>query len=797
MIRRPPRSTHCISSAASDVYKRQYQRRVHGIYDCYECDQSSSYELFGSAPQLCFPFTTGCSSCYNTECFNVYGGQCSSCESYAKIIFPQQDVTSSNHYTTCIKKQPDFWNKQDLIQNGFILYYGFDSSLTYIYMRLIGYNQGWIGLGLDISVCSSGTGTGQDWVIARFYDDELLLEDRFSATTELPSYDTYQSGQHDVQLISGTRYENYVWDVTFVRKLTTTDPKCVDVIIGTNTMVLTLALGSNDQYQKTEKQQKISMKFSQTQICHSTCASGKCTGPEEYQCTECPSGYGLVGNTRPNRCVIQSLTCHSTCATCYGTSYTECLTCTDSSKIPIEGICVSNTPAFWNKLVQTPYDSTLTNAPLSLYYGFSSDLNYIYFKFSGEVSQSKHGWIYLQFGTTSVDEDVVVVRIFDSNTLIEDRYIENINTIPVLDEELNGKFNYFYISGGKVSDVWNVVFARLANTDDDYDELINITPRNFQVYATDCTSAYNGVNEYFNIEYQLQYNAWTKTRFYNKQLCATNCIECIGPETTDCTACDTGYELASTATTSSYCVTETIVCTNGCLTCDLNDPSICLSCSGSYIVYDTNCIKNYPVNPVNWNKIHVKTDFDVYYGFDLNVKLIYFKVLGTNSGWVGIGFKETMQNSDMVLIYVASGSVVVQDRYSLGHAKPKLDPQQNVKLISGSRDASGYYNVIFVRYINTLDPIRDITLYPKLHNFTFAFGSSDTFSQHTSTPIIKSVLLSSKQVCADQCSACTGPETSQCTAWSTTSSINNYAPTQMFTQFVVLVVVTILCIIMT
>eukprot|EP00825_Cyclidium_porcatum_P041137 TRINITY_DN5339_c0_g1_i3.p2 TRINITY_DN5339_c0_g1~~TRINITY_DN5339_c0_g1_i3.p2 ORF type:complete len:118 (+),score=35.15 TRINITY_DN5339_c0_g1_i3:165-518(+) len=35
MIRRPPRSTHCISSAASDVYKRQYQRRVHGIISAY------------------------------------------------------------------------------------------------------------------------------------------------------------------------------------------------------------------------------------------------------------------------------------------------------------------------------------------------------------------------------------------------------------------------------------------------------------------------------------------------------------------------------------------------------------------------------------------------------------------------------------------------------------------------------------------------------------------------------------------------------------------------------------------
>eukprot|EP00826_Nyctotherus_ovalis_P066860 TRINITY_DN992_c0_g1_i5.p1 TRINITY_DN992_c0_g1~~TRINITY_DN992_c0_g1_i5.p1 ORF type:complete len:149 (+),score=42.99 TRINITY_DN992_c0_g1_i5:27-449(+) len=30
MIRRPPRSTLDRSSAASDVYKRQYQRRVHG-----------------------------------------------------------------------------------------------------------------------------------------------------------------------------------------------------------------------------------------------------------------------------------------------------------------------------------------------------------------------------------------------------------------------------------------------------------------------------------------------------------------------------------------------------------------------------------------------------------------------------------------------------------------------------------------------------------------------------------------------------------------------------------------------
>ena len=32
MIRRPPRSTHCISSAASDVYKRQVQADINNLY---------------------------------------------------------------------------------------------------------------------------------------------------------------------------------------------------------------------------------------------------------------------------------------------------------------------------------------------------------------------------------------------------------------------------------------------------------------------------------------------------------------------------------------------------------------------------------------------------------------------------------------------------------------------------------------------------------------------------------------------------------------------------------------------
>eukprot|EP00831_Metopus_contortus_P075086 TRINITY_DN68701_c0_g1_i1.p1 TRINITY_DN68701_c0_g1~~TRINITY_DN68701_c0_g1_i1.p1 ORF type:complete len:122 (+),score=22.22 TRINITY_DN68701_c0_g1_i1:1-366(+) len=43
MIRRPPRSTQGVSSAASDVYKRQYQRRVHGNSVSWHSSASSEW----------------------------------------------------------------------------------------------------------------------------------------------------------------------------------------------------------------------------------------------------------------------------------------------------------------------------------------------------------------------------------------------------------------------------------------------------------------------------------------------------------------------------------------------------------------------------------------------------------------------------------------------------------------------------------------------------------------------------------------------------------------------------------
>eukprot|EP00825_Cyclidium_porcatum_P011901 TRINITY_DN16161_c0_g1_i1.p3 TRINITY_DN16161_c0_g1~~TRINITY_DN16161_c0_g1_i1.p3 ORF type:complete len:113 (-),score=15.99 TRINITY_DN16161_c0_g1_i1:680-1018(-) len=61
MLRRPPRSTHCISSAASDVYKRQYQRRVHGLELSDDVLHTCVRSLMQLQIFLCcwFPFASG------------------------------------------------------------------------------------------------------------------------------------------------------------------------------------------------------------------------------------------------------------------------------------------------------------------------------------------------------------------------------------------------------------------------------------------------------------------------------------------------------------------------------------------------------------------------------------------------------------------------------------------------------------------------------------------------------------------------------------------------------------------
>eukprot|EP00826_Nyctotherus_ovalis_P033389 TRINITY_DN2702_c0_g3_i6.p1 TRINITY_DN2702_c0_g3~~TRINITY_DN2702_c0_g3_i6.p1 ORF type:complete len:255 (+),score=10.21 TRINITY_DN2702_c0_g3_i6:23-766(+) len=70
MIRRPPRSTHCISSAASDVYKRQ---ELYIMPEIFECVSSCPGKYFIDSRKVCRPCPKYCAEC-------SFKGICDVCE---------------------------------------------------------------------------------------------------------------------------------------------------------------------------------------------------------------------------------------------------------------------------------------------------------------------------------------------------------------------------------------------------------------------------------------------------------------------------------------------------------------------------------------------------------------------------------------------------------------------------------------------------------------------------------------------------------------------------------------------
>eukprot|EP00825_Cyclidium_porcatum_P045346 TRINITY_DN6879_c0_g1_i1.p3 TRINITY_DN6879_c0_g1~~TRINITY_DN6879_c0_g1_i1.p3 ORF type:complete len:118 (-),score=29.02 TRINITY_DN6879_c0_g1_i1:457-810(-) len=86
MIRRPPRSTHCISSAASDVYKRQYQRRVHGTVKPRE-----KKEYIDN-----ISYTTNYDSSQAPQRWNVSNKKSKEKEQYIMLIFYMKEIFNLN-----------------------------------------------------------------------------------------------------------------------------------------------------------------------------------------------------------------------------------------------------------------------------------------------------------------------------------------------------------------------------------------------------------------------------------------------------------------------------------------------------------------------------------------------------------------------------------------------------------------------------------------------------------------------------------------------------------------------------
>ncbi len=109
---------------------------------------------------------------------------------------------------------------------------------------------------------------------------------------------------------------------------------------------------------------------------------------------------------------------------------------------------------------------------------------------------------------------------------------------------------------------------------------------------------------------------------------------------------------------------------------------------------------------------------------------VRFKLTGTGTGWLGVGFntRQQMPNSDVIMV---TGEGVIQDAFADFRGAPGKDTAQNVGLDTASQ-ANGVTTVEFVRPIVSPDTTDDLALNADLFMVWAMNTSSDSFTaQHT------------------------------------------------------------------
>ncbi|KAL4445975.1 hypothetical protein ABPG74_010967 [Tetrahymena malaccensis] len=381
---------------------------------------------------------------------------------------------------------PQFWNLAQLQvwDQIFNFYFGWDATQSFVYFRIQGQNQGWIALGFGSNLSQ------MDMVVLRLNSLRVVAEDRFSLSDrQVPDLNTKIK---DTFLIMGQRNATGYWDVTFKRRATSVDPK--KVMLDTAQRYITILLGqSNDEEftQLSSYQQIFKISFTLNKICHQTCASNQCTGPSSQECTGC-----------------------------------------DSFRVLYQSRCILRQPKIYNQIA-FPAQSLISSQDFQLYYGYSSDNNYIYFK----VLQTKiwNVWMGLMFNNsqTAYTDFYVAYQTSQQQFLVSDYFIDPVTNTIQEDEFMGDGNNDAFITEFKPN---YVVFARQTNTGSNYDvALDSLSNLNFTLLV--------GSKDFFESEIQ-PYQNQQKLPISNIQ-CDKSCKSCYF-DSASCSACSPGSQLFGT-----------------------------------------------------------------------------------------------------------------------------------------------------------------------------------------------------------------------------------------------------------
>eukprot|EP01123_Difflugia_compressa_P010278 TRINITY_DN3723_c0_g1_i1.p1 TRINITY_DN3723_c0_g1~~TRINITY_DN3723_c0_g1_i1.p1 ORF type:complete len:894 (-),score=173.23 TRINITY_DN3723_c0_g1_i1:154-2589(-) len=307
------------------------------------------------------------------------------------------------------------------------------------------------------------------------------------------------------------------------------------------------------------------------------------------------------------------------------------------------------------------------------------------------VHTTSSGWIGIGFepdDTGMINLDSVMAYIVDSTVLVND-YWSTRTEKPTLDTTLGGKSSVVARGGIDESGTW-MEFIRPIAAEDPYDKPLNMTR------LVKLTWAYGTTPRLSHHDVKDRGFVWVD--FFMTDACPNNC--------------------------NAKGVCNESVCT----------------CMDGWLGEDCSIKKQVTYQ--------LPSSFDHSVELDVSITLSWSVINNTNvvihierpgRGWIGVGFGGTdgaMTNSDMYIASIVSDMVIVQDYWSEGTIKPKLDTA-----IGGDDDTIYYSGQVsnlnmvmsFVRPLQGQDPDTDVNIGGGIIDVCWALGVSDSLSQHSSS----------------------------------------------------------------
>lgn len=427
--------------------------------------------------------------------------------------------------------------------------------------------------------------------------------------------------------------------------------------------------------------------------CDKSCKT--CKGEASNDCLTCNDGFNL----KDGSCIIN---CDETCFTCNGSSSKDCLTCKENGDFS-NGVCTypikcdiscktckgikTNDCLSCNEdkelIDNTCKDKLISPNFKTISLNNNPQINIIYSLIDSQnieitLSFATQGYISLGFGKGMIGSDIIWCYFSNGNLVLED-----VKTGGYFKPSKKETQESLIVSGSRVSS------------------------------KTECTFRRKLISSDFTIKLDE----------------STNIVWAYGSS-------DNLAKHINIGSSSINFQSSVIQCDTSCKTCSGTASNQCLSCESNLILSNNRCISqnnNLEILKEFTSNSQINSQISLYWIYNTD-STITMGVRWKTGGYIGIGFGNSMTNTDMIIIEKSNSAITAKDYFSKGQQPPQEDTslsgKNDITVISFLLDdGSGNSIVKFNRKLNTGDP-NDFVISQKETTMIYGYSSSSTLNYH-------------------------------------------------------------------